>query len=270
MYIYFPPANLINQGSGIIASSNNYQFPVSLIYQSHLACDVWRSAVGNATETLTIDLGGSWKAADYPNGLDILVDSWNANDVCSAVSVTSTGPGGTTVLALTGDSSTPQHYNIALDPTTGTTALVITFTKALITTYMQVGKLFVGAPYDTGQQATPDMKGLSRTFMELANKDKSVLGQSFSEIRAVYDAFSLVLPVNPEAVETVLRKKMFRALGTSTPFWLRTVPGDPTTAELDQPFYCKMTASAKEGMVGYGGSPAGYLWSLSLQVEKQL
>ena len=269
MYWYLPANNLL---ASLTASSQNAYWPAANLYQSPLACDVWRSAFGNSTETLTIPLGGSYKSTDYPNGLDLLVDSWNAYTACSAVTATLTGPGtviNLTPAALVNGQPVPQRFNIPLNASTGTTAIVLTFTMQSpgSSTYMQVGKIFLGPYYDSGDQGSPDVKGFTRTFDELTNTDTSVLGQDFSEMRAQFWSGTIKMSAVSEAVQSGLRTLAYEVLGTFTPFWVIIDPEVGATAELGYPRYCKITKKPTEQMVTYG---AGWVWSVSLAVKKLL
>ena len=76
MYLYADSiSNLPKAGAGITASTQNPYFPASNILGSSLACATWRSLTENTgTETLSIDLNGTQVAANFPNGIDVLID----------------------------------------------------------------------------------------------------------------------------------------------------------------------------------------------------
>lgn len=271
MQFFMPASNLVLLGSGIAASSQSVYFPVSLIAKSRQACDVWRSATGNASETLTIDLAGSWKTADYPLGLSFLVDSWNAQDVCSAVTITLVGPG--TVIPLTlpgltpaGQQPNPQAYNIPLNAITGTTALLITFTKTLTTTFLQVGKLFVGSYLDAGNATGPDGQGIKQVWADSSNINFSIAHQRFSEVKAQFWQVELDIPNLAEAIAALLRVQVFKAVGTFAPFWVIVEPDAAGAGLLDLPHYCYLTAPMEEDRVA--ASPV--TWTMAFKLEQQL
>ncbi len=267
-------SNLAKVGTGITATSSDPYFPVANINGSPLACDVWRSAAsgagsGGTSEYLTIDLGGGYVAADYPNGLDLLIDSWTADQFCNGAIVAQlVGPSTLIVLSASPLTATaPIRFNLTLDASTPTTAVKLIFARRVADTAVQVGKILLGAAFDSGAQGSPDNAGFTRTFAELVNKDKSILGQSYSELRASFWAATIALPLVGEAIQAGIREYFLEAVGTHTPFWLIVNPDDTSTTQLGTPRYVKMTTPPTEKTVTYG---AEQVWALSLSLEKQL
>ena len=275
MYIYADSiSNLAKSGAGITASSSNPYFPVANICGNPLACKTWRSLTQNAaTETLSIDLGGTVTGAQYPSGLDLLADYWNANATCSSVTWAvfngaSMGSSGT--VSLLGSAGGPGWINIpsaALGA--GQTSLLLTFNRTASTTsYIEVGKLLLGARLDTASVGM-NQGGFTRTFGEIKNNALAVLGQDYSEKVATYWQGALTIAFSTEAVETQLRA-LFAANGTYNPWWVTILPGDTSTSEFGFPRYVKAVTMPSEKSVFYigGGGPA--IWSLSLSLKKQL
>lgn len=267
-------SNLAKDGTGITASSSSPYFPVANINGSALACDVWRSAAtgagsGGTSEYLTIDLGGGYVLADYPDGLDLLVDSWTADQFSNGAIVAElVGPG--TLIVLSASPLTaiaPIRFNIPLHASTPTTAVKLLFSRRVANTAVQVGKILLGIPYDSGAQGGPDNAGFTHTFSELVNKDKSVLGQSYSEKRAAFWSASIALPLVGEAIQNGLRANFLEVVGTHTPFWLIVDPADTSTTKMGTPRYVKQVNPPTEKTVAYGGEQ---IWALSLSLEQQL
>ena len=273
MYFYARSiSNLPLSGAGITASTQNPYFPVSNILGSPLACATWRSLTENTgTETLSIDLNGTQVVANFPNGIDVLIDYWNAASACSSVTWTLYNGASivsTDTVTLSGSAAGPGWFNLTTgNMGSGVTSLLLTFTRTGGPNYIEMGKVLVGARLDSTIQVSPDHGNFTRTFGEHKNSSQSVLGQNFSEKLAIYWQGNLSIPYAPEPIQNLIRTQIFEALGTFSPFWVIIVPGDSSTSELGFPRYVKMTSVPTEKEVAYGSY---YVWGISFNLEKQL
>jgi hypothetical protein len=279
LYWYLPQNNLVLTGGGISPSSQNTYFPAANI-KHHLACDVWRAQPGNSYDSLTVDLGGAKLAADFPLGLDVLINSWNLPGI--ADSTTSFQivllPSATTytyslaqVLALDktveGLGKGPIRFNVAMiDNTTSVRIQVYKGVSPDPTFYWEVGKLFIGAAYDSSLIGGPGNNGFARAYAEAINRSYTPLRQRFSEQLANYWKGSISIPYLTEAIARQMRKLIFK-IGTYQNMWVLIDTDSASTAELGVPRYVALSDPPTEKMVGYG---ADWVWGVSLNLEEQL
>ena len=154
MYLYADSiSNLPKAGAGITTSTQNPYFPVSNILGSSLACATWRSLTENTgSEFLRFDLNGTQIPANFPNGIDVLIDYWNAASTCSSVTWTlysSGSPVSTGTVTLSGSAAGPGWFNLTqANMGSGVDLLVLLFVRTGGPNYIEVGKVLVGARLD--------------------------------------------------------------------------------------------------------------------------
>ena len=275
MYIYADSIqNFVKTGGTVTASTSSPYFPVSNIAGSPLACDVWRSATQDSshTEYIRIPLGADYFSASFPNGLDLLIDSWNVDTTCTDLIVTVHASNGNSYSVPATIKKAPLRIHI---PPASIDGLLPDAMNALVvvvrrlpgqTNYIEMGKMLLGVPVDT-LDSNPSHGSFTRRFGEIKNSGTSVLGQNFSEKLAIYWQGNVQIPLVEESVETLIRTLVFESLGTFTPFWVIILPTDTSTSELDLPRYVKMTTPPTEKEVTYGTS---FVWAISMDLTKQL
>lgn len=258
--------NILNKtGASLAASSSNVYFPSSNIL-TPLACDVWRSKGLSATETLTITFDTTY-VNDANNPLYIVLSGHNMASVLASAPVATMLGTSTPTYNLTPYINDPTVVFKITSAVVNLGAVLLTFTKNNAADILQMGKIYIGYGVETGNQGTPVMGGLDRSFGARVNVDYSILGQKYAEARSVNWAASLSIPLIGETMEA-FQRTVFGTFGTYTPFWLvvNNVDGY-SNGELGIPRYCSLSSQPAESLIDYGNE---YQWSVTLDLEQQL
>jgi hypothetical protein len=254
-----------NVTKAVTASSQQLQFPASNL-GSLLACDVWRSGVVLATETLACVFDRAYTSADAP--FYLVLQGHNFDTTCTSVTYTLTHTTGSEpAVNVPYVAGQPVLKAVTLTAGKSYLSMTLTFNKSAANKSVQVGKAYIGPAFDAGAVDEPAPGGVDRQYAELINADKAVLGQRFAEPRASFWAATLQIPYVTEAVQTTLRS-IFRLVGTHTPFFLVMEKAAAGAGEFDTPRFCHLVNPPAEKLIGPGGS--GLLWGVSLALEEQL
>ncbi len=270
--------NLIDlDGSVLSASSQNAQFPVANL-KNLLLAKVWKSVAGDAVDYIDFNmsapplapLAGAAATACVIAGhnfngtevVKLLGDPTNTNWASPTFSQTFTLKSRfpSAVAAPWPDGAS---LNTMITFTTKTFAYWrIEITKAHSSEVKQVGRVYLGTSYDTGDPGDPDYGNYSRGFNEMANIEKSIMGQTYAERRALYDTPQAAVGPIPESVMKYLRYYL-RAVGLSMPWFFRLSATDP----LDTPYYVRQASPMTEQLVEFGDS---FLYNVNFDLEEQL
>lgn len=271
--------NLVDSSSAVLsASSADAEFPVTNL-QNYLLSKVWKTTGSTTDEWCKFDLNAVTAeltanhainacvlAGHNFDGTEVIKVQGNATDawgsptvnqtftlktrIPASVVVTPPYPAGTVLnTMLTFNSATLRYWRISI-------------TKANAADIRQIGRVYLGTSYDTGNTGDPDYGNYARTFNEMANIEKSITGQVYAERRALYDTPTMAIGPIPESVMQYLRYFM-RQVGLSLPFFFRLSSTDP----LDTPYYVRQQSPLTEALVEFGDS---FLYNANLTLEEQL
>lgn len=248
--------NLIDPSTvSVAATSEDTSLPGTNV-QNALRGRVWRTLDSNSTEYITFDLGatGTASAAIIENhnltASDTLIQLRGSTDNFNLSNVL--------VATFTHDTGTMMETFSAV----GYRYWRVTFTKSSSSETRDIGRIFIGPHVST--TADPDYNGYGKKKEDLSRSQRTLGGQTYSEIRGQYETLTLSFSDIAQADKDVI-EACFEAVGMHTPFWVQAMDSGSALTEVD---YVKFT---REPSFNVSAFDSGYLWDVGrLTFETQI
>lgn len=246
--------NIIDADGVLFAASSE----VSTLPASNLAHEfrkkVWRTGSTSAAEYVVIDLG----IAQNATACILLDHDLTVSDSQIAIQANSSDSWGAPPVnqALTWQAG-------AIGETFGGGSYRywrLIFTKSSANESRSIGRLFLGTYYLTPEQ--PDFDGYDEQLNDLARKQKTLSGQTYTEIVDKGYTLRCDFSKSPNTMAETLRA-IAEEVGESISFFVQIDEADP----IKEFWYVKLSKALKRRVSGYDGS---LYWDLSLEFEEQL
>ena len=137
----------------------------------------------------------------------------------------------------------------------------VEFTKSAASETRDIGRIFIGTYYELVQNI--GREGLQIQQVDLSKVGRAVGGQTYSDVRSIYDKISLSIDMMPHAQHEQLRT-IVNSVGKHTPFFLSI---DHDTEPQDWLYYVKI-ASIKTHQIKANSST--WYWSGGMTLDEQL
>lgn len=214
---------------------------------------VWRTGNAAGTETLVIDLGAAFAvtsiillahtllAGDSNIKLEAnSADSWGAPPFTSGITWSAD------TIAAVFAAQTYRYWRLS-------------FTKASASA-RDIGRIFLGSHYELEDQ--PDYDGFDETLEDAARKQKSLGGQTYTELVGQYR----MLRTDFSRITTAMITNMVayaEAVGQSVSHFVQV----DTASPFDRIYYVKLARAFKRNVEAIDATP---LWAVVLEYEEQL
>lgn len=249
----FMYSNLIDS-STLTASSSSSTLPVNNLKNAQKT-KVWRTGTSTAAEYVVIDLGSAkavtcvillnhnLTASDSAIALEgNTADSWGAPAFTQSLSRVA-GP-----ISAFFASQSYRYWRVK-------------FTKASAGQTRDIGRIFLGTYYELSQNSTPE--GLTIGQNDLSEVSRSSGGQSYADIKSIYQDIDLSIRAMPHAQHEQL-KIIGNAVGVHTPFFFAI---DYDTEPEDWLLYVRF-----KKLQTYSANVVGttFYWDANIQLEEML
>ena len=247
--------NFVDYAATVItAATAAADLPVSNVQHPHRG-KVYRTGTSGASEYVRFDLGGVQAVQAV-----ILLDHTLTSGDSSIRLQGGAAPGATTVNeAMTFHAGTMALFLSV--PTAAYQYWQVVFTKSAAGETRDIGRIFLGTLVEctkSFQHGSPEI-----TPVDLSETDRSLGGQTFSDIKASYDEIKGEFYWIAAAQGTAL-KTLADTVGTHTPFFLSV---DPTNKPYDLLYYGKFSklSAHKIEMAG-----SAYRWSVGFEMNEEV
>lgn len=224
--------------------------------------------IANALRTKVFRSGIVSASPDDPSEVTIVLDLGSAQAVTSVILLDHNLTASDTGIALEGNSADSwgaPAFTQSLTRVAGPIAAYfasqsyrywrITYTKSAGSETRDIGRVFLGT-YDTAP-----ITGLGITPMDLSKMSRAIGGQTYHDIRPVYDNIDIQMGVVIKATSDTL-KTILDAVGMHTPFFISI---DHDVEPVDWIYYVKMRALPRFTPV-----ITTTYWQTSLSMSEQL
>jgi hypothetical protein len=140
----------------------------------------------------------------------------------------------------------------------------VIFTKSSSGETRDIGRIFLG-PFDEMTLAPGQPDGLEIKPVDLSTTERSLGGQTFSDMKDQYDEITLEFPGAVSDTQSLKILALAEACGTHTPFFVSI---DPTNKPYDWLWYVKATKLTGRKVKLKNGSTI--LWDASLSLAEEL
>lgn len=240
----------------ISASSEISTLPVENVAHEFRA-RVWRTGTNLSDEFVDFDFG----SAQPVNGAVVIGHTLTDSDSDIKLSYSNSG---TTSMTDLVSWVTPDEPMWATFGAVAARHWRFSFTKPSASDQRDIGRVFIGRVF--ASDSVPDEKGYSRKKEDRSLKQKSVGGQTYTDVRDQYRMVKLKFSYVPNEEKETL-DEIFDLVGEHQSLFIVADERNDSPDELRVPMYVKMAKIPDVDVAAWDGD---YFWDLDIECEEQL